>query len=155
MIYIARRVIQTHGLQRLWRGFSMTAAREGIFCCAYISSSPLLSRTFQEHCSMSSGLASISGAIVAGSIAAVLTHPADTLKTRMQGDLFAPDGSGYIRNANLRTVVTEMVQLGDGAGGALRHCFAGFTPRLLRIVACTFIYGQLNYAFSNLVADHL
>ena len=28
MIHIARRVIQTHGLHRLWRGFSMTAARE-------------------------------------------------------------------------------------------------------------------------------
>lgn len=155
MVDIARRVIQTHGAGTLWRGFSMTAAREGIFCCAYISLAPLLGQVFHNRSSMGEGFATMTGALVAGTVAAVLTHPADTLKTRLQGDVFAPDGSGRIQNSNPRAAVAEMVRMGGGTAGAMRHCYSGFLPRLVRIVACTFIYGKLNGVFSNFVAGPL
>ena len=47
-----QRVARTHGTQALWRGFSMTATREGLFCCSYIAVSPLLGRTLYENTSM-------------------------------------------------------------------------------------------------------
>lgn len=155
MVGIARRVIQTHGARTLWRGFSMTASREGIFCCAYISSAPLLGQVFHDRSSLGEGFATMAGALVAGAVAAVLTHPADTLKTRLQGDVFAPDGSGRIQNSNPRAAVAEMVRVGGGAAGALRQCYSGFLPRLVRIVACTLIYGKLNNVFSTFVAGPL
>ena len=155
MVSIARRVVQTHGTGTLWRGFSMTAAREGIFCCAYISLAPLLGQAFHNRSSLGEGISTMAGALVAGTVAAVLTHPADTLKTRLQGDLFAPDGSGRIQNSNLRAAVADMVRVGGGTAGALRQCYSGFLPRLVRIVACTFIYGKLNKAFSTFVAGPL
>lgn len=47
-----QRVARTHGAPGLWRGFSMTATREGLFCCSYIAVSPILGRTLYEQTSM-------------------------------------------------------------------------------------------------------
>ena len=71
----------------------MTATREGIFCCSYISTAPLLAQQVKARTDLGDSSATVAGAVMAGSLAALLTHPADTFKTRLQGDLFAVEGS--------------------------------------------------------------
>jgi len=154
---IPRRVIDTHGLAGMWRGWSMTTAREAIFCCAYLSSAPLLSKALSEGSSLGERSSVVAGAVLAGTIGAVLTHPADTFKTRLQGDLFPDPITGRPPvNVSLRAAAADMVASSGGSTvGAISKCYSGFSPRLLRLVCCTFIYGRLNDIFSTAVAGPL
>ena len=74
-------------------------------------------------------------------MAAVLTHPADTLKTRLQGDLFAVKGSGREPvNIHVRAAIEDMmVTWGRTPKNMLYGMYAGFTPRLFRLV-CKIIF---------------
>jgi len=157
VLAIPRRVIDTHGLVGMWRGLSMTAARESIFCCSYLTSAPLLGRALRERSSLGEGSSALVGAVLAGTVGAVLTHPADTFKTRLQGDLFPEPGSGRPPvNVNLRAALADIVTTSGGSAlGAVSKCYSGFSPRLLRIVCCTFIYGRLNDLFSTAIAGPL
>lgn len=157
MLSIPRRVIDTHGLLGMWRGLSMTAAREAIFCCSYLGSAPLLSEAIRARSSLGEGSAAVAGAVMAGSVGALLTHPADTFKTRLQGDLFPVMGSSRPPvNVNLRAAMRDMIATSGGSKlGALSKCYSGFSPRLLRIVCCTFIYGRVNDILSTAVAGPL
>lgn len=157
VLSIPRRVIDTHGLAGMWRGWSMTTAREAIFCCSYFSSAPLLSKAVRERSSLGEGSSAGVGAVLAGTVGAVLTHPADTFKTRLQGDLFPDSATGRLPiNVSLRAAAADMVATSGGSTvGAISKCYAGFSPRLLRIACCTFIYGRLNDIFSTAVAGPL
>lgn len=157
VLAIPRRIIDTHGLAGMWRGWSMTTAREAIFCCSYLSSAPLLSKALRERSSLGEHSSAVVGAVLAGTIGAVLTHPADTFKTRLQGDLFPDSCTGRAPvNVSLRAAATDMVVSSGGSTlGAISKCYSGFSPRLLRLVCCTFIYGQLNEVFSTAVAGPL
>lgn len=88
----------------------MTAAREGIFCCSYISTAPMLAQQVNARTSLGNSASTVAGAVMAGSLAALLTHPADTLKTRLQGDLFAVEGSAKPPvNVSIRAVSTHAI----------------------------------------------
>ena len=152
-----RRVVDTHGALGMWRGLSMTAAREAMFCCSYLSSAPLLSTAIRERSTLGEGMSALAGAVLAGTVGAVLTHPADTLKTRLQGDLFPDSCTGRPPvNVSLRAAVADIVKTsGASTLDAVSRCYSGFSPRLLRIVCCTFIYGRLNDTFSTAVAGPL
>merc|ERR1719330_649497 len=67
----------------------MTAIREGIFCWGYIAMAPTLKRIIKEQRpELSDGSSLGAAAVIAGTISGVLSHPADTLKTRLQGSVF-------------------------------------------------------------------
>ena len=156
VLAIGRRVVDTHGLAGMWRGASMTAAREAMFCCSYLSSAPLLSAAIRDRTTLGESPSALAGAALAGTVAAVLTHPADTLKTRLQGDLFSDSCTGRPPvNVSLRAALADIKTSGGSTLGAVSRCYSGFSPRLLRIVCCTFIYGRLNDAFSTAVAGPL
>lgn len=157
VLAMPRRIIDTHGVTGMWRGLSMTAAREAIFCCSYLSSAPLLSSALCKRSSLGKNSSAAAGAVLAGTIGAVLTHPADTLKTRLQGDLFPEPSTGRPpMNVSVRAALAHIVATSGGSTlGAISNCYAGFSPRLLRIVCCTFIYGRLNDLFSTAIAGPL
>merc|ERR1719491_1356466 len=107
--------------------------REGIFCWGYIAAAPWIKRTVLERRPETSGqTALVIGAVASGTIAGVLSHPADTLKTRVQGSVFdenRPKGP-----------LEALHRLRDGAPGSLtRKLFKGLTPRVFRLICCTFI----------------
>ena len=150
---VVQKIARTHGTRALWRGLSMTATREGLFCCSYIAVSPLLGRALYERTSLNDSMSLLVGALLGGSMGAVLTHPADTLKTRLQGDLFAVEGSGREPvNIHVRAALKDMVVTwGRKPSNVMFGMYAGFTPRLFRLCCCTLIYGQLNPFYSSML----
>jgi len=141
---ISRRVLQEHGFPGLYRGYALTATREGIFTCSYLAAAPLLQDWLHHQRPESSPVSTaLASSLLAGAVGAALTHPPDTLKTRIQGDMFpvAPGASAV--STNISTAVAELRRKGHLAP----QLYAGFTPRMFRIICCTFIYGRLRNLF--------
>ena len=65
----------------------MTIIREGIFTTGYLSLGPMFSEYFKTKHNVEKNKSKILGAVFGGIIAATLSHPMDTIKTCMQGDI--------------------------------------------------------------------
>jgi len=148
MVAMAKRVLGEYGPRGFFRGLSMTMAREGIFCTSYMATSPLLAGRLREDLQMEKASSEAAGAVLAGTAGATLTHPADTLKTRIQGDLFAPleEPNRKCVHTSVRASIAHLCKSSDGI---VRQCYQGYLPRVFRIVCCTFIYGQLQEVFER------
>uniref|UniRef100_A0A7S1ZBJ0 Mitochondrial carrier protein n=1 Tax=Trieres chinensis TaxID=1514140 RepID=A0A7S1ZBJ0_TRICV len=72
------------------RGFVGAAVREGLWTCGYLSIPPIVRRTLMENYPEtfdSQQKARVPAALLGGLFACYLTHPFDTVKTCMQGDI--------------------------------------------------------------------
>ena len=82
------------GVLSLTRGLLPSIVREGAYCCGYLGIAPAMSRFFEEMLtgeqaegeSSGGAKARVLGALAGGIFAGVVSHPFDTIKTRMQGD---------------------------------------------------------------------
>eukprot|EP01126_Amoeba_proteus_P013202 TRINITY_DN1555_c0_g1_i14.p1 TRINITY_DN1555_c0_g1~~TRINITY_DN1555_c0_g1_i14.p1 ORF type:complete len:216 (-),score=25.48 TRINITY_DN1555_c0_g1_i14:57-704(-) len=81
------RLIESYGLSSLGRGLTTSCGREGLFTAGYLGCAPTVTRTLTEDYGLTNANSRVVGAIVAGLIFATLSHPLDTLKTCMQGDM--------------------------------------------------------------------
>merc|ERR1719277_547630 len=89
MVVTLQRILTSYGVVGMNRGLSMTAVREGIFCWGYIAMAPLIKQVVREKYPETSEKSALAvGAVVSGTIAGVLSHPADALKTRLQASVF-------------------------------------------------------------------
>ena len=80
----------THGIPTLGRGFSGAMVREALWTCGYLSIPPVVRRTLMEGYPEqfpTNNHARIPAALLGGLFACYLTHPFDTIKTCMQGDI--------------------------------------------------------------------
>ena len=125
-------IIRESGLFGMCRGMLPAIMREGIFTCGYLGVTPLLEAKISQNesiqvlpkpviqfgCSMSAGL-----------IASGLSHPADTIKTCMQGDI---QQTTYTRAMNGLQLIIQR----DGIAGLYR----GFMWRYLRMGMTFFIF---------------
>lgn len=149
-----RRILACHGVLGLYTGYSMTAIREGIFVTSYMAVAPLLRREIQQlHPTMPEGLAMAASAILAGGVGAAMSHPADTTKTKLQGGLFPHGLHGPPATDN--SVRQKLWEMSTMQGPMISNLYAGFAPRLFRIICCTFIYGTLKEFFERLTLEHL
>jgi hypothetical protein len=132
-------IIGKFGPQRLWRGVFPTMARESMYTCGYLGIFPYLYETLKDDPSLPSGAAFFVSGVAAGLTAATLTHPSDTIKTRMQANI-DPEVTPQYRNqlSTLRQLLSE---------GGVGSLYAGFLPRAVRLVGATFI---LNIAKSEI-----
>jgi len=142
MASCTRKVLATHGVSGLYRGGSMTFVREGIFCSSYMAMAPYVKRRILARFpDLPDNAAMAAAAIISGSTGAVLSHPADTIKTRLQGSLFDDvKASGP----------TDMAAKMQESGPLTKQLFRGFAPRVFRIIACTYIYSGLTDIFEDL-----
>mmetsp|Transcript_93588 Transcript_93588/g.261845 ORF Transcript_93588/g.261845 Transcript_93588/m.261845 type:complete len:314 (-) Transcript_93588:262-1203(-) len=141
----ARRVLAEHGIRGMYRGGSMTIFREGFFCSSYMSMAPLFkARLLERHPGLSDSAATMASALVSGTIGATLSHPADTLKTRLQGSLFQERKPSGPR---------EALQELRASGPLMPQVFRGYVPRVFRIVCCTYIYANLTCFFEGVARD--
>eukprot|EP00930_Biecheleria_cincta_P058877 TRINITY_DN44671_c0_g1_i1.p1 TRINITY_DN44671_c0_g1~~TRINITY_DN44671_c0_g1_i1.p1 ORF type:complete len:363 (+),score=62.35 TRINITY_DN44671_c0_g1_i1:134-1222(+) len=149
-----RRITSCHGVLSLYTGYSMTAIREGIFVTSYMAVAPLLRREIQRHNpTMPEGVAMAASAILAGGVGAAMSHPADTMKTKLQGGLF-PNGL-HEPPATDNTIRQKLREMRTLPGPMISNFYAGFAPRFFRIICCTFIYGTLKDFFERLGLEHL
>jgi len=143
---MARRIYAVHGIGGFFRGVTMTMGREGIFCSSYIALNPLVQKRLKEK-GVADSQASAYAAVATGTFGALLSHPADTLKTRLQAGVLAlPGASGTPGPRGPR----EALQAIARSGPMVSQLYAGCAPRVFRLICCTYIYGSLSSVFENL-----
>jgi hypothetical protein len=153
MVSTARRVVSTYGIRGLYRGGSMTAVREGIFCSSYMAVAPFVKgQVLERHPDMSDGVAVAVSSIISGGLGGLMSHPADTLKTRLQGSLFTfSDGHAASKASGPREALEELRRQGP----LMPQLYRGFTPRGFRLVCCTYIYSSLTTVFEDIARNSL
>ena len=87
LINTSKQIIRKYGLKKHFRGIITSCGREGIYTAGYLGIGPVITRKLEENYNYSITTNKIIGAIGGGIIASTLSHPLDTCKTCMQGDL--------------------------------------------------------------------
>jgi len=129
-------VVKQGGIGKMWRGTMSCAARESVYTAGYLGLGPVLtSRIRQSNPEMGDLTSSIIGSSLAGTFAAVCTHPIDTAKTLVQGDLA---GARY-------TSATQALSDTLSKGG-IRALYKGGMARTVRICGAFFIVGNIREA---------
>ena len=74
------------GVTDLLRGLATSCGREGVFCAGYLGLSPTI-KQWGMDAGYGAAASTVLGAVCSGVIASTLSHPMDTIKTCMQGDI--------------------------------------------------------------------
>jgi hypothetical protein len=86
------------------RGFIGAAVREALWTCGYLSIPPVVRRTLMESYPdqfPNNNTARVPAALLGGLFACYLTHPFDTIKTCMQGDIERSTYGTFSQTASL------------------------------------------------------
>lgn len=140
-----REVVRHDGVPRLFRGFSVTSVREGMWCAGYLAVGPVLTSKLhafspdvfgraETATTSQKASASAIGSILAGLITVFGTQPIDTIKTVMQGEAMTLP-------ADKRTNTWHVAKQIHARGG-LAEFYRGIVPRGGRLVGAVFILGQ-------------
>lgn len=81
------RIMSTAGPLSIMRGLIPSCGREGLFTAGYSGVGPAFAKALRESFGMDPIQSKMVGAIGAGVMCATLSHPLDTMKTCMQGDI--------------------------------------------------------------------
>jgi len=130
-------ILKSHGLFTFYKGLIPTAIRESLFTCGYLGLGPVIKEqlienvpnTFKDYPIAASFL----GSIVAGLLAAALTQPADTVKTRLQADVNPPEKTVYKTPLQAARLIWQKESFAT--------FFSGLVPRGLRMIGAVFILG--------------
>ena len=120
-----RRLYERNGLSGLFRGFIPASQREAFFAVGYLGLSPRVERVC-DSLDMSPTAGVAAGSIASGVLCAALTHPFDTCKSIIQGDL---ECGGL--SATARALYAE---------NGVRGFFRGYPARAAMICCCFFIF---------------
>lgn len=123
-------VVKEHGVTGVFRGFMSCATREAIYTAGYLGAAPVISAqlakldTFKDK-QFAAGLC---GACIAGTVAAMATHPIDTAKTCMQSDMAG------VTYSSARAALPKLV-----AEGGVRALYRGGAARTARVCGAFFV----------------
>jgi len=104
------------------RGFIGTAVREGLWTCGYLAIPPIIRKQLRESFPStfdSDAKARVPASLMGGFFGCYMTHPFDTIKTCMQGDVENKKFKGLIQTA--RVVYGENGITGFYRGATLRY----------------------------------
>lgn len=124
-------IIASTGVSGMMRGLVTSMGREGLFTAGYLGIGPVITRQLQENYGFANAKAKIGGAVGSGVIAATLSHPIDTCKTCMQGDI------GRERYGTLTGTASKLYS----ENGA-RAFFRGWSWRTGRMICAMFIMNE-------------
>eukprot|EP00996_Jenningsia_fusiforme_P001361 NODE_2248_length_1251_cov_23.841930_g2047_i0.p1 GENE.NODE_2248_length_1251_cov_23.841930_g2047_i0~~NODE_2248_length_1251_cov_23.841930_g2047_i0.p1 ORF type:complete len:286 (+),score=33.97 NODE_2248_length_1251_cov_23.841930_g2047_i0:56-859(+) len=126
----------------IYRGFLTTSMREGVFAMGYLGITPVVRRSLRENYGDSLGRSEDSarflGAIAGATVGVAVSHPVDTVKTCMQGDIERIRYKGTIQSFS--QVVAEHGLIGVYRGGFWRWSM---------VVAATFLLDKAGVALSH------
>jgi solute carrier family 25 carnitine/acylcarnitine transporter 20/29 len=80
-------IVKEFGAIGLFRGVVPTIGRESLYTMAMLGATPMIQKELQEQFQLESNLALAVGALTGSFFSATITHPMDTIKTCMQGDI--------------------------------------------------------------------
>lgn len=135
------------GPSTMLRGSLMTCWREGIYTSGFLGIVPVLRQnlviSFPDSIGSSEAKARTVASLIGGTVCCYLSHPADTIKTCLQGDI-EKTKFGHARQ-------TSMVLRGEGGVTAL---WRGAPWRLIRQVAGVFLLDMVAVEVSPLFFPH-
>eukprot|EP00656_Telonema_subtile_P038689 TRINITY_DN4390_c0_g4_i1.p1 TRINITY_DN4390_c0_g4~~TRINITY_DN4390_c0_g4_i1.p1 ORF type:complete len:641 (-),score=132.66 TRINITY_DN4390_c0_g4_i1:141-2063(-) len=144
MLGEARNIWGAHGMAGLLRGFTPTLVRETGWTTCFLGLAPVLKDVLQDDSRFfcaNDVAASAAASMVAGQVAAVVTQPADTIKTRMQADRGISGPMTY-----KSTLGASKLLFQEGGMGIF---FKGLFARSLRCQAAVFILGEAGTRMSS------
>lgn len=139
----AAKIASENGVATLWRGLWMSCAREGLFTAGYLGLGPVFGRALQERAGWGETTSKMGGAVGGGVIAASLSHPMDTIKTCMQGD---------VTQQNFKGVSHTFSKLYKESGP--RRFFSGWSWRTGRMICALFLMNECKIRLSPLFFPH-
>jgi hypothetical protein len=127
----------------IYRGLSGMAIREALWTCGYLSIPPVVRRTLMESYPdtfTTNDHARVPAALLGGLFACYLTHPFDTIKTCMQGDVE-------------RAVYGSFTQTGSKifSESGVTGFYRGATFRYGRMVCAVFIMDYMKEYVGNIM----
>ena len=125
------RMIAKAGPAVLSRGLVSSSLREGLYTAGYLGIVPVVQRELETKYGVSKVAGAVVGSIASGVIAGTLSHPLDTIKTCMQGDVERKRYTNMAQTA--RSIHTEY-----GMGGF----FNGWFWRTSRMCCAVFILSE-------------
>lgn len=125
------RLVSEVGALSLFRGLIPSCGREGLFAAGYIGLGPAFAASLRDSAKMDPVQSKMLGAIGAGVICATLSHPLDTMKTCMQGDVEQKTYKGFTHTMN------ELMK----EGGTARF-FSGWAWRTGRMILAVGIMSE-------------
>ncbi|KAK9805324.1 hypothetical protein WJX73_002241 [Symbiochloris irregularis] len=138
-----RDIVSRYGPTRIYKGLAVTAVRDSLYTAGYLGVCPVLHEYVQNMDSFkgrSPTVQFLAAGITAGLLGAIITHPADTIKTRQQAFLDSKANPEY------RSMLSTYRHLVSKHGVGI--LMSGFGPRTVRIVSATMV---LQVVRTNLV----
>ena len=104
------RFVNEYGTSALSRGVTMTVGREAMFTMSMLGITPLIQQRLVESSGVEKNTALAIGALSGAILAGTITHPMDTIKTCMQGDLGQVKYRGIMQTGSLLAEEYGVVQ---------------------------------------------
>mmetsp|Transcript_44310 Transcript_44310/g.108294 ORF Transcript_44310/g.108294 Transcript_44310/m.108294 type:complete len:277 (+) Transcript_44310:47-877(+) len=126
------RIAKDHGAGMLMRGLTCTLGRESLFTLAMLGITPTIQLKLVEDYKLDKNVGLAAGALIGSILSATLTHPMDTIKTCMQGDL---EGKKY---TTVKGTGAELIK----DNGVAKGLFKGLGWRITLIATTFFLVNK-------------
>lgn len=135
MLSTPARIVRSHGPMVMMRGLGPAMARDAIYVGSMLGATPVIHRSLEDltggGSSSANILAVVGASMLGGTFGAVMSHPFDTVKTAMQGDVCQKTYGG--------TLETARTLMGDAGLGRL---FSGVFWRTVNITMTVYIANE-------------
>ena len=134
----------SQGPSTIWRGTTGMALREGLYAGGFLGLIPVAREEVQKrYPDLSADQARLVGTFTCGPLCSMLSHPPDTIKTCLQGDV---EGAKYkTYGQTVRTLVQER---------GVRALWAGAPWRIFRQFCCFLLFDKINTDLAPLLFPH-
>ena len=137
------RIGSQFGAAGIMRGLGPTMVRDGVYVAGLLGITPVVQELLMRRYDMSANQASFSASMVGGLACSLASHPADIVKTCMQGDL---KRTKFV--SPLQTIVSLWSE------GGLRRVYRGCIARCLNITATIYIANECVLRLPSLLFGH-
>lgn len=132
------------GPSTIWRGTPGMAMREGLYAGGFLGFIPVVREEMQKrYPEMSADQARFAATCIAGPVCSMASHPPDTIKTCLQGDVEAAKYTGY--RQGIPKIVAER---------GVKALWAGAPWRIFRQFCCFMLFDKINTDLVPLVFPH-
>ena len=138
-------IFSDFGASGLARGVIMTMGRESLYTMAMLGVTPTIQKQLSEKFNLEGNLALAVGALSGSFFSATITHPMDTIKTCMQGDL-------------QQTKYTNIRETGQSLAkeyGVAQGLFKGLSWRIGLITTTFFLVNKIKQTMAPIVFPFL
>jgi len=96
MLATPGRIVRNYGLKSILRGNVASTLRESVYTAGYLGIVPATQKFMKRNYGVPSYIGDIVGAAVGGFVCTFVSHPLDTVKTCMQGDVERKQHAGLV-----------------------------------------------------------